>query len=285
MRSNLNDRLTIVLKKGQIPVTVVIPLYRTALSEIERWALERNLSLLKPERDIAVVCPEGLDLSPLESVLGIAAGRCRVERFNPQFFAGRVGYNRLMLSTELYTRFARSRYVLILQTDVVLFADELDRWCAAGYDYIGAPWLPARGEVEGWNVLARASYALRRRLSRLRGGFSPMQLKWKVGNGGFSLRRVEAMLDVATRHRAEIDDLDHNRVENFEDVVLSVRAAEQWHEPLRVPDAATAAQFAIESHPAMAMRINGGRLPMGAHAFYRRRNRAFWQKRLPELTL
>ena len=262
------------------PVTVVVPIYRTSLSEIERWALGHNLSTLNSGRDIAVVCPEGLDLSPLAEVLGLACGRCRVERFDAQFFAGREGYNRLMLSTELYSRFISSRYMLILQTDVVLFADELDRWCATGYDYIGAPWLPALAEVEGWIFVARGVFLLRKLIARLRGGFNPMNIKWKVGNGGFSLRRVEAMLNVVTRHRDELDALDHSRVENFEDVVLSVHATEQWHEPLQIPDAATAAKFAIESHPRLAMRINGGHLPMGAHAFYRRRNRAFWQKHI-----
>ena len=163
-------------------VTVVIPLYRNLLNDIERWAVERNLRVLAPERDIAVVCPHGLDLSPLEGLLGIETGRCRVERFDSQFFDGRRGYNRFMLNSELYSRFSESKFIAVCQTDVALFHDNLDYWCSLDYDYIGAPWLPARNEIEG--------------------------------------------------------------------------------------------------HPKMAMRLTGGKLPMGTHAFYRRRNRAFWSNYL-----
>ena len=37
-------------------------------------------------------------------------------------------------------------------------------------------------------------------------------------------------------------------------------------------------QFAVEGHPDMAMRLTHGRLPMGAHAFQRRRNITHWRK-------
>ena len=261
-------------------VTVVIPLYRNSLSDIERWALERNLKILSHERDIALVCPDGLDLSPIEELFDINNGRCRVERFAPEFFKGRQGYNRLMLSHEFYSRFDKSQFVLICQTDVALFHDKLDYWCSLDYDYIGAPWLPASADVEGWNVVRRAAYKLRRVLARGKGGFSHVLLKWKVGNGGFSLRRVDAMLRVIENHSAEIDAIA-SKVDDsscFEDVVWGVRANEQWNAGLRIPDATTAAHFAIEGHPDFALRLTKGELPMGTHAFYRRRNRSFWSK-------
>ncbi len=263
-------------------VTVVIPLYRNSLSDIERWAVERNLRILSPNRDVAVVCPNGLDLSPLDELLGINSGRCRVERFDPAFFDGRHGYNKLILGRELYSRFQKSRFIAICQTDVALFHDKLDYWCSLDYDYIGAPWLPARSEVEGWNVAKRAGYKTRRWLALLRGGFHPVLLKWKVGNGGFSLRRVSAMLRVLDEHPVEMAAMasDASTVANFEDVVWSVRVNELWHGSLRIPDASTAAHFSIEGHPEMAMRLTGGELPMGTHAFYRRRNRSFWSKYL-----
>lgn len=263
-------------------VTVVIPLYRNNLSDIELWAVQRNLLVLSPERDIAVVCPNDLDLSPLDELLRITAGRCRVERFSPEFFKGRHGYNQLMLSRDLYSRFRESQFILICQTDVALFHDNLDYWCSLDYDYIGAPWLPARSEVEGWNVAKRASYILRRGWARLRGGFHPVMLKWKVGNGGFSLRRVDTMLRVLDQHPNEMSLIakDSSHTANFEDVVWSVRVNELWPGSVRVPDASTAAHFAIEGHPEMAMKLTGGELPIGTHAFYRRRNRHFWSKHL-----
>ncbi|MBR5087453.1 MAG: hypothetical protein IKX31_10660 [Muribaculaceae bacterium] len=263
-------------------VTVVIPLYQNSLSEIERWAVTRNLKMLSPERDIAVVCPNDLDLSPLSELLGLDKGRCRVERFAPEFFEGRKGYNHLMLSHEFYSRFVKSHFILICQTDVALFCDNLDYWCSLDYDYIGAPWLPAQSDVEGWNLPRRAVYILRRGWARAKGGFSPALIKWKVGNGGFSLRRVDAMLQVIDNHRKEIENIVSNAddVSCFEDVVWGVRANEEWNAGLNIPDAITAAHFAFEGHPDFAYRLTNGKLPMGAHAFYRRRNRPFWLKHM-----
>lgn len=261
-------------------VTVVIPIYKTELSAIERWAVARNMAVLAPNREIAIVCPHDLDITPLDSLLGLNSNRCRTERFAPTFFDGRLGYNQLMLSQDFYSRFHNSQFIVVCQTDVVLFHDNLDYWCSLDYDYIGAPWLPAPGDVEGWNLARRAIYKLRRGWARLRGGFHPVLLKWKVGNGGFSLRRVEAMLRVLDLHPDMMAEIakNANHTACFEDVVWSVRVNELWPATLNIPDYATAARFAFEGHPEMAMRCTGGELPMGAHAFYRHRNRKFWSQ-------
>lgn len=261
-------------------VTVVIPIYKTELSAIERWAVARNLSVLAPNREIAIVCPQDLDITPLDSLMGLNSNRCRIERFAPAFFDGRLGYNQLMLSQDFYSRFHNSQFVVICQTDVVIFHDNLDYWCSLNYDYIGAPWLPAPGDVEGWNLARRAIYKLRRGWARLRGEFHPVLLKWKVGNGGFSLRRVEAMLQVLDQHPDKMAEIakNANHTASFEDVVWSVRVNELWPATLNIPDYATAARFAFEGHPEMAMRCTNGELPMGAHAFYRHRNRKFWSQ-------
>lgn len=261
-------------------VTVVIPIYKTELSAIERWAVARNLSVLAPNREIAIVCPQDLDITPLDSLMGLNSNRCRIERFAPAFFDGRLGYNQLMLSQDFYSRFHNSQFIVVCQTDVVLFHDNLDYWCSLNYDYIGAPWLPAPGDMEGWNLARRAIYKLRRGWARLRGGFHPVLLKWKVGNGGFSLRRVEAMLRVLDQHPDKMAEIAKiaNHTACFEDVVWSVRVNELWPATLNIPDYATAARFAFEGHPEMAMRCTSGELPMGAHAFYRHRNRKFWSQ-------
>jgi len=261
-------------------VTVVIPIYKTELSAIERWAVARNLSLLAPNHEIAIVCPQDLDITPLNTLFELNSNRCHIERFAPAFFDGRLGYNQLMLSQDFYSRFHNSQFVVICQTDVVLFHDNLDYWCSLNYDYIGAPWLPAPSDVQGWNLARRAVYKLRRGWARLRGGFHPVLLKWKMGNGGFSLRRVEAMLRVLDQHPDQMAKMakNSNRTANFEDVVWSVRVNELWPGTLNIPDYATAARFAFDGHPDMALRFTSGELPMGAHAFYRNRNRKFWSK-------
>ena len=132
-------------------VIVVIPIYTTALSDAELSALRHNLRVLA-SHDTAVVKPESLDLTPLYTALGMEPS-WRVESFPDEFFAGRKGYNRLMLSEVFYERFLAWEYLLIMQTDVYVFSDRLDAWCARGYDYVGAPWLPSIREVTGFHPM------------------------------------------------------------------------------------------------------------------------------------
>lgn len=257
-------------------VTVIIPIYKTQLQPYERAALKQMTRVLA-HRDLVVVCPEELDLSPLSDLLG---DKWREERFEARFFDGRKGYNHLMLSEELYERFARAHFLLVCQTDVWVFEDALDEWCRSECDYIGAPWLPASDEVGGWNLPRRLVYAARKVLGRIMPGFHPINLKWKVGNGGFSLRRVAAMLQVIRKHHDVVEQVvkcgDH--VENYEDVFWSVGVNQRWPGTLRIPDAITAAGFAMDGHPDLAMQLTHGQLPMGAHAFQRRRNFKHWRK-------
>ena len=188
-------------------VTVTIPIYKTTLEPYELMALSTAIDKFS-RRDIVIACPVSLDLSPLQHMF---THNCRVERFDPGYFAGREGYNRLMLSRDFYSRFAQSRFVLVCQTDVLIFDDQLDYWCDQDYDYIGAPWLPAPGEVAGWNLFQRASYGLRRLYGKIKPGFHAINLKWQVGNGGLSLRRVSAMIEVVDAHDDDIAAIAANK--------------------------------------------------------------------------
>ncbi len=260
-------------------VTVVIPLYTLKLSDIDLLSLRQCFKVLG-RHDIAVVKPRSLDITALPSMLSVDA-HYRVEGFDDSYFAGREGYNRLMLSTDLYKRFLDSRYIFIHQTDVFVFRDELERWCQRGYDYIGAPWLPATGDVSGWNVERRAIYLMRRGLGHFKPSYDAINLKFKVGNGGCSLRHTRHFHDTSLMMADMLAQAAGNGEQgshNFEDVVWSVRVNEQRPGTLRIAPYQEAVRFSIESHPSMAMHLTGGELPMATHAFARRRNRSYWKR-------
>lgn len=264
-------------------VTVVIPIYTLDLDEIELLALRQCFKVLG-HHDIAIVKPQSLDLSPLAGLIG-GEPHYRVEEFEDSYFAGREGYNRLMLSTDLYRRFLDSRYIFIHQTDVYVFREELDDWCQRGYDYIGAPWLPAIGDVSGWNLPQRALYQLRRVLGKNKSSCHAINLKYRVGNGGCSLRHTRHMLEAAQKLAPEFNEINSlpYSPEKFEDVVWSVRVNELCPGALKIAPWQEAVHFSIESHPTMAMRLTGGKLPMATHAFARRRNRSYWKQHIPGL--
>lgn len=259
-------------------VTVVIPIYTLKLSDVDWLALRQCFKVLG-HHDIAIIKPQSLDLSPFPDLIG-GNPQYRVEAFDDSYFAGREGYNRLMLSTDLYRRFLDSRYIFIHQSDVYVFRDELEQWCQRGYDYIGAPWLPAEGDVSGWNLPRRAIYMLRQLMGKRKSSCHPINLKYRVGNGGCSLRHTRHLHDASVKLADALARAaaDSSTSENFEDVVWSVRVNELSPGTLRIAPYQEAALFSIESHPSMAMRITGGQLPMATHAFARRRNRTFWKQ-------
>lgn len=251
---------------GSSAACVVIPIYRPGLLPFEKVALERCLAVLAAH-DIFVIKPRSLVLTDLVAAYGLH----RLESFDDEYFKGIGGYNRLMLSDDFYARFADYRYLLIHQLDAFVFEDQLQAWCDRGYDYLGAPWLPAPSAPQG----AAAIYtAARRRLSRwidrrdpAHGSTHGAQYMYAVGNGGFSLRRVARMREVlrslastAQRYR-QAGQLFAN-----EDIFFSV-AANRFRRRVRVPDFREAAGFAWELQPALARSLNQGRLPFGCHAW------------------
>lgn len=217
------------------------------------------------QHPIVLVQPESLDSSALTS----AHPRLHVERFDDHFFAGRAGYNRLMLSAEFYQRFADVEYVLIHQLDAFVFRDELAYWCKRGHDYIGAPWLPPH------RLLERIGERFKSAPKRARHG----EKYCKVGNGGFSLRKIRPFIDIAVRRRDMIDAYlarqAGHRSATYEDGFwgMQVAQAEPW---FSVPDHDEALRFAMDHRPWSALELNNGQLPFGCHGFEKRRVRRFW---------
>lgn len=86
--------------------------------------------------------------------------------FDDKWFESVSTYSVFMLTKEFYEKFTSYEFLLIYQLDAWVFRNELEYWCAQGYDYLGAPWFKD----------ATTMYS-------------------KAGNGGFSLRNVRACLD------------------------------------------------------------------------------------------
>jgi len=148
-----------------------VPVYRERIDSLERLSLEQASRRLGGFPCV-VLAPEGLDVHAYKDVLG----DCEVRTLDPRWFRDVRSYNALMLNAAIYSRFADHEFILIYQTDAFAFSDQLAAWCAADLDYVGAPF---------W-----AEYGVRKDLGMV-----------AVGNGGFSLRRVEAFLRVLTMPR------------------------------------------------------------------------------------
>jgi hypothetical protein len=210
-----------------------------------------------------------------------------VKRFPDRFFGSARAHASLLLSRRFYRAFLPYDFVLVHHLDALVFSDQLAEWCAAGYDYIGAPWLISPD--------------------------TPHITEQKVGNGGLSLRRVRSFLRVLESRQYFIDPDDYwkryaartrglvrllNRPRKYlkrllplNDVRWHIRWALRgdvhedrfWSEYATHYDAAfriapvdVAMRFAFEAEPRKCFERIGRHMPFGAHR-WQMFDRAFYE--------
>lgn len=262
----------------QIPNIVVIPIHKKTPSADEQSSLRQCVSVLRGH-PLCIVCPQGLDLAEYVKIFSGLRATYSVERFPQHFFDGINGYNLLMLDKAFYKRFANYEYILIYQLDAWVFRDELDYWCKQGYDYIGAPWIVKNEHGE--------------------------MLFDGVGNGGFSLRRIQHFIDVLSHKgpvrngsKLNLKPTLKNKIYRFlyslgyqntisylkkddtlyEDIFLSIFLSDTKLKAI-IPDPMTASLFAYEKEPSYLYSINK-KLPFGCHAWRKYEYESFWAKHI-----
>lgn len=262
-------------------VTIVIPVYKSTLSDSERISLEQCCQILG-KHPFTLVCPPGLAIDEYVSYFDKHAVSYTCVHFDKIYFQNIEGYNRLLLSIDFYKAFENFTYILIHQLDALVFKDELAYWCSKGYDYIGAPWF--------------------KRFWR----FKPSKTLYAIGNGGLSLRKVQSCLDVLS-HTGRFKPLRycfsfHNSIL----LKLKKMPLKKWHiikfensvhfftfinrqtedrfwcldtrhayVDFAVAPLEDGIKFAFECHPSYLFTLNHG-LPFGCHA-WDRYEPAFWK--------
>lgn len=245
---------------------VVIPVYRLPLSENEAASLHQACTVLR-DWPLVIVKPETLDISSLTDAYPFL----QAESFDDGFFKGIAGYNRLMLSAGFYERFLTSEYILIYQLDAWIFRDELRQWCEKGCDYIGAPWL----QKPVYRLPLIASWMRMRHRKLLRAGRKSKQSLYdKIGNGGFSLRKVESHYRAIQNHSAVIEHYLSQERSHFyhEDVFWATEVPE-----FAYPDPLEALLFSFDKYPRYCFRLTRGQLPFGCHGWDKRKMKKFWR--------
>ena len=248
-------------------VKVVIPIYKAELSELETISLNRVYSVLS-DYTIVVIKPQSLNLDKLKADYP----NLEYESFNDAFFDGFNGYNKLMLSSDLYKRFSDIEYILIYQLDAYIFEDRLDYFIEKGYDYIGAPW-----PVKRLYRTLLFSFFLNRKKRKYNKKNIPCRqnLYNKIGNGGLSLRKIDTFCAATEKHKAKIDFYISNIDTPLynEDVFWAIEIPE-----FSYPSYKEALEFAFDKYPALCFRDNGNKLPMGCHGWYKWKWRNFWKQ-------
>ena len=97
---------------------VLIPIYKEEPSETDIISLTQLFKILK-DYPMAYIAPEKLDVS------SYSKWDAYVIRFENEYFDGTSGYTKLLLSEDFYLRFKEFEYMLIHQTDALVFFDRL----------------------------------------------------------------------------------------------------------------------------------------------------------------
>lgn len=248
---------------------VVVPVYTTGLSEVEKKTLINNIEVLDCFQ-FAIVKPLSLKID--FDKLGLKSeyhNRITVLDFDDHFFSSVDGYNRLLLSRFFYERFFDYEYILICQLDAFIFKNELENWVAKKYDFIGAPWTEKESDL-------LLSTLLVGKLRWMRGAIKINKIifgkkDFSIGNGGLSLRNVKKSILALRRCQAFAAKWKQNE-DLFWSIIVPV-----IFPFFKVPSLKEGLGFAIEKNPEYFFSLNGNRLPFGCHA-WEKHNPSFWRQ-------
>lgn len=221
-------------------VGIVIPYYHINLTKLEQIAFLQCKKILG-NYPIIILIPDYLEADHLTDKM------ITLERVPKEWMESVSAYNGMMMNIDFYNRFKRYRYILIYQLDAFVFCDKLQEMCDLGYDYIGAPWL------HGLFYYLNAEKCI-----------------WHVGNGGFSLRKVDSFI----RFLEGKQDIDISMQEDF---FYAVMGSDEF----KIAPLDIALQFAFESEVKECFKQNKERLPFGCHA-WGKYDFSFWRPYIEE---
>jgi hypothetical protein len=251
-------------------VAIVIPIYKEELSSEEVTSLRRCLKILYAY-PIIFVHPADLDIANYKTLVDSPTLTSIFTSFDESYFADIAGYNKLLLSSFFYRTFSNYDYILIYQLDSFVFTDQLEEWCSRNFDYIGAPWINVN--VYQWLFIRDLYPAHFKFFHRLTRG----KLLKKVGNGGLSLRRVQACVENLEYFSGAASKWKANEDSFFCHYVKTLNPF------FKIPDVNTALEFSFDAHAEKAYERNNFRLPFGCHGWWRNdaphypNNEAFWR--------
>lgn len=262
-------------------VAVTIPIYKETLNNLETVSLNQCFKILH-SHPIVFFAPESLNTSFYENLFS-KSSKFTVKRFSDKYFTDPKAYNKLMLSHNFYKKFKSFHYILLYQPDAYVFRDELQYWCAAGYDYIGAPWFndwDLSGPDSAFLGIGNGGFSLRKVSSHLKvlGTFSYLRpfsetLKQffgqKLGRG--TIKKLIVNLTIKNNTFSVFNDYSDN-----EDIFWGMTVPAKFSS-FKVPSMRTASRFSMEVNAETLYHLNNDQLPFGCHA-WEKYETGFWKQ-------
>ena len=256
---------------------VVIPIYKIELTRQEEYSIQRTLEVLS-DWTVMFIAPKRLQ-SMTGKIDDNFLDTLKYVYFDDRFFNSVTGYSKLLMSRFFYEMFSHYEFMLLVQTDALVISDQLEYWCSQNYSFIGAPWFAGMDKPS-----------------------EPLKMSG-VGNGGFSLRKIEDFIKVlSVRMHTPIKTsscsnkgimrflkiLKNNYIYayNFPPFLPKINEDIFWGKVIpqvapnfSVPNVEDAARFSFEVCPEYLYEVTGRELPFGCHA-WEKYNKTFWNKKL-----
>lgn len=249
-------------------VSVVIITEKNILTPYEEISLNRALEVFS-EFNKYLVISEKTDPQNL-----LDTDKVSVIKLPDSHFKSVKTYSSLLLSSFFYEHFIDSEHILIYQLDCFVFKNNLTDFLT--FDYIGAPWYNTQNHEA--NAIIR-TLLFRKPLKSIK-----LTISWflrkkiaAVGNGGFSLRRVDKFIEITTDN--QIKKIISSWIKNerpYEDIFFSFMVP-IFFADFKIADIATAAKFSFETYPQKCYALNNNELPVGCHA-WAKHDIDFWRE-------
>jgi Protein of unknown function (DUF5672) len=274
--------MQIVRNKDKNLAAIAVPLAeKPDLTDEEKISI-KHLETYLGHFDRYLIQPQGMNFT----LRGF-----KVMKFARNFFGSLLAHRSLLFSEIFYKKFENYKFVLIYHTDALVFSDNLSYWCGKNYDYIGPPWIPHK----------EAPYA------------GNPNFEGKVGNGGFSLRKVDSFLKVINSKKywknpvynlfkvyrensgtakvkrtikslqmfiPHLNGVKQEMISSrMKDHLFWADRAAHYYPPFRIAPLDEALRFGFECVPRYCYKVNDFKLPFGCHA-WEKYDRAFWEDHL-----
>lgn len=258
----------------------MIPVHQPQLTAAERVSLQACKTHLAAY-DCFLIYPDGMDTAAYTA----EHSNLMPMPVNPQWLASIEAYNRMKISLDFYLLFSKYTHLLTYELDAYIFHGDLTQANAFKFDFIGAPFFEEYWAAKPGSPLVKGC------------------------NSGFSVRNIEACIKVLTgmekfrfrwmlyklflspvrRFRLWLNKLSKNKYEVYitgrfgfyfgdfhlnEDVVWT-EVVPQLFPGFTVADPMGALQFSFEYNLTESLKLNGHKLPLGCHAWYKHMD--FWQ--------
>lgn len=234
------------MAEAKYKVCVAIPIYKEKIDVYEEISITQVLSVLG-DYDIYFFAPKKLKTPKYLMDKKKEGCDFSVVSFDDGFFENTVTYTKLLLSTEFYDWFVEYEYMLIYQLDAFVFSNQIDKFIAYDYDYIGAPW--------EWECYKN----------------------FPVGNGGLSLRKIKRCRELVQNKELIYENNPYKEYFSLgEDVFFSYCGSDKSVDFV-TPEPKIACRFAVQdnSYDGIQDIVKNG-LPFGIHHFPKW-NYYFWK--------